>query len=292
MKRKNLWITAVVVVIILAGGLGWYFLGGGVGKKPFADLKASDIQSATVRLSPPDATYHVLDLEKLTGYLQNLVIYEEDNSYTEYAGQGVIYTLTMADGTERTVTAYNPFLIVDGVGYRTKHEPCEALSRYGNKIAEDTDVCEQLDPTQVEYEPEPPAPLTEPPILCVISGSSSADALQGGYSWTIYQEDGTAEATIADSAHPLDCQELLTCLETTEPTARLEFQVPPTEIEDIHCWSDAEFGNSAAESEAVEWNDWTITLLPGGHLYEVTARWEGEGYAGSVSYSFWIDGQF
>ena len=291
MKRKNLWITAVVVVIILAGGLGWYFLGG-AGKKPFAHLDASDIQSATVRLSPPDRSYAVPDLGELAEYLRDLVIYEEDNSYTEYAGQGVIYTLTMADGTERTVTAYNPFLIVDGVGYRTKHEPCEALSRYGNKIAEDTDVCEQLDPTQVEYEPEPPAPLTEPPILCIISGSSSADALQGGYSWTIYHEDGTAEAAIADSAHPLDCQELLTCLETTEPTARLEFQVPPAEIEDIHCWSDAEFVNSAAESEAVEWNDWTINLLPGGHLYEVTARWEGEGYAGSVSYSFWIDGQF
>lgn len=293
MKRKRIWIIALACVVVVAVGLAsWHFVCRAMGEKPFADLEASDIQQATVTLSPPDETYYVVELKELVSHLQDLVIYEEDNSYTEYAGQGVIYTLTMADGTERTVTAYNPFLIVDGVGYRTKHEPCEALSRYGNKIAEDTTVCEQLEPTDVEYEPEPPeppVPLTEPPVLCAISGSGSIDALRGGYSWTIYHEDGTAEATIADSAHPLDCQNMLTCLETTEPTALLEFQIPPAEITEVRCWSDAEFGNSTAESEAVEVDGWTITLLPGGHVYEVTARWEGEDYEGSASYSFWIN---
>lgn len=274
MKRKNLWIAAVVVAVILAGGLGWYFLGGGAGKKPFAHLEASDIQSATVHLSPPDETYQVVELKELASYLQNLVIYEKDNSYTEYAGQAAIYTLTMTDGTERTVMAYNPFLVVDGVGYRTKYEPCNALNQLANDIA--GDASSQM-------------VLEEPLRLDVVSDNTCVETMLGGYSWTIYHEDGTAEATIADSAHPLDCQELLTLLDTTESAAQLEFQVPPTEIESVHCWSDDEFGNSAAESVAVEWNNRTITLLPGGHVYEVTARWESEGYAGNVSYSFWID---
>lgn len=278
MKRKRIWISVLVCVVVVAVGLAWWhFVRRSVGEKPFADLEASDIQRATVTLSPPDATYSVVELKELVSYLQNLVIYEEDNSYTEYAGQAAIYTLIMADGTERTVTAYNPFLIVDGVGYRTKYEPCEALNRYGNAIA--SGEAAQL-------------VLEEPPWLGVVSDEMWHNALRGGYSWTVYLEDGTAEATIADSAYPLDCQELLTCLETTEPTAQLEFQVPPTEIESVHCWSNDEFGNPTAESEAVEWNSQTISLLPGGHVYEVTARWEGEGYEGNVSYSFWIDAQF
>ena len=278
MKRKRIWIGVLVCVVIVAIGLAsWHFVRRSVEEKPFADLEASDIQRATVTLSPPDMTDVVPDLQNLAGYLQNLVIYEEDDSYTEYTSQAVTYTLTMRDGTERTVTDYNPFLIVDGVGYRTEYGPCEDLNRYGNAIA--SGEAAQL-------------VLEEPPWLGVVSDEMWHNALRGGYSWTIYHEDGTAEATIADSAHPLDCQELLTCLETTEPTAQLEFQVPPTEIESVHCWSDDEFGNPAAESEAVEWSSQTISLLPGGHVYEVTARWEGEGYEGSVSYSFWIDAQF
>jgi hypothetical protein len=31
--------------------------------------------------------------------IRDVVIYNEDNSYTEYNGQGVIFTLTMTDGT-------------------------------------------------------------------------------------------------------------------------------------------------------------------------------------------------
>ena len=48
----------------------------------------------------------------------------DNNSYTEYAGQGVIFTLTMEDGTQTEIMAYNPFLVIDGVGYKTKYEPC------------------------------------------------------------------------------------------------------------------------------------------------------------------------
>ena len=61
-------------------------------------------------------------------YLKDVVIYNEDNSYKEYSGQGVIFTLNMTDGTQTSIMAYNPFLVIDGIGYKTKYEPCEALN--------------------------------------------------------------------------------------------------------------------------------------------------------------------
>lgn len=66
--------------------------------------------------------------------LHKVVIYKEDNAYTEYAGQGVSYEITKTDGTITRIIAYNPFVIIDGVGYKTKYEPCEQLNWLGNNI--------------------------------------------------------------------------------------------------------------------------------------------------------------
>lgn len=46
--------------------------------------------------------------------LADVRITRPDQSYSEYAGQTVLFTVTMADGTAANVTAYNPFLIIDG----------------------------------------------------------------------------------------------------------------------------------------------------------------------------------
>ena len=72
--------------------------------------------------------------EELAGLLQTAVTHRRDDSWREYAGQGVTYTLEFTDGTVRTVTEFYPFLIVDGVGYRASHDPCQALSQFGNRI--------------------------------------------------------------------------------------------------------------------------------------------------------------
>ena len=129
MKKKGIIIlaTCVLSVIMIA-----FIVSGG--KKPYKDLDATQIASATVRLTPPDKTVQIVDTKELVEYLKNVVIYSEDNSYTEYVGQGVLFTLTMTDGTQTEIIAYNPFLIIDGVGYKTDYEPCEALNNYANKL--------------------------------------------------------------------------------------------------------------------------------------------------------------
>lgn len=67
----------------------------GRGKKPYRNLDASQIISATVRLTPPDKTIQITEIKELVEYLEDVVIYNKDNSYTEYAGQGVTFTLTI-----------------------------------------------------------------------------------------------------------------------------------------------------------------------------------------------------
>ena len=102
--------------------------------RPFQDLKEEDIASASVELLPPGETVEVEDLEELAALLREAVVYEKDDSYGQYAGQAVTFTLTMADGTETRIMAYTPFLVLDGVGYRAEHDPCQALSQFGNRL--------------------------------------------------------------------------------------------------------------------------------------------------------------
>ena len=127
-NKKGLIITLICLIGI---GISLLLLSG---HRPFKDLEAADITSANVRLSPPDTTIQIVETEELASYLNEVVIYNKDNSYTEYAGQGAIFTLSLADGSQVEITAFNPFIIIDGIGYKCKYEPCEALNNYANRL--------------------------------------------------------------------------------------------------------------------------------------------------------------
>lgn len=135
MKKRTRVILLTCVLLPAAAIIGFAVFGG---KKPYKDLDAAQIASVTVRVIPPDTTIQITEIEELVAYLKDIVIYNKDNSYTEYAGQGVVFTLTMIDGTQTSIMEYYPFLVVDGVGYQTKYEPYEALSHYVNRLLIDT----------------------------------------------------------------------------------------------------------------------------------------------------------
>lgn len=97
MKKRAVIIIAACMLILFAVGAVMLT---GKGKKPYKDLDASAVRAAAVRLTPPGKTIRIADPEELVGYLNDVVIYQEDNSYTEYDGQGVTFTLTMNDGTQ------------------------------------------------------------------------------------------------------------------------------------------------------------------------------------------------
>lgn len=105
-----------------------------MGRRPFKDWEASDIVSAQVQLIPPGETIQITDIDELVSYLNELVIYKADNSYMEYAGQSVVFTLSLSDGTQMEITDYNLGIIINGVGYKAKYEPCEELNHYANRL--------------------------------------------------------------------------------------------------------------------------------------------------------------
>lgn len=128
-KRAFLLLLSVVFLslcIVVAAGF-W-------GKKPFRGLDAAEISSASIHLLPPDKTVPITEIKELVEYLEDVVIYRKDSSYVEYTGQCCIFTIFKTDGTKMEVTAFNPFMILDGVGYRCEYEPCEALNRYANRL--------------------------------------------------------------------------------------------------------------------------------------------------------------
>ncbi len=135
MRKRAVIISLICIVSAII--LMFVFAAAG-GRKPYKNLEAVQILSATVRLTPPDVTIQITEIEELVDLLKDVVIYNKDNSYTEYAGQGVTFTLVMADGTQTGIMAYSPFLVIDGVGYKTKYEPCEALSHYANMLRTET----------------------------------------------------------------------------------------------------------------------------------------------------------
>lgn len=264
----------IVFALTLVCVLGLASCSESTGEKIYESLSETEISYATVHLIPPDKTIQIEDVNELVGLLNDVVVYEEDNSYTEYDGQGVTFTLTMTDGSQIEIMACNPFLVIDGVGYKTKYEPCAALNAYANGLLNSENVTVILE---------------KPPALSVISDETSFTALLGSYSWEQMNSDGTVEAIIADSAHPLDCQRLLPMFETTEKTAALRFTEEPDSILNVQCWSDEHWSDSTANSEAVAVHGNTIELKSGGYIYEITAQWEAEsGYGGTAHYSVYI----
>lgn len=131
MKTRRLACAAGAAVLLLA-----VILLLSRGCRPFRKLDAADIAAASVRLTPPDVTIQLdrTEIETLSGLLREVRVTRRDDSYTQYCGQGVTFALTMADGTETRVMAYNPFLVIDGAGWRTAYAPCEALNHFANEL--------------------------------------------------------------------------------------------------------------------------------------------------------------
>ncbi|HPD88046.1 MAG TPA: hypothetical protein PLU75_01015 [Oscillospiraceae bacterium] len=102
-----------------------------------SSLKAADITSVKISLTPPGTETTVTDealISELVGILNTVTVGEQDDSWKEYNGQFVQFTLTTADGDTATIAAYNPFVVIDGIGYQTEYDPCEELNAFGNRV--------------------------------------------------------------------------------------------------------------------------------------------------------------
>lgn len=114
---------------------------GSLAEKELSDFVAKDIASFQVTLRPPDEKITITDEEKISeliAILNIVTIYDQDDSFREYVGQWVEFELTMTDGSLKNIVAYNPFIIIDSIGYKTEYEPCEELNAFGNRLLEDS----------------------------------------------------------------------------------------------------------------------------------------------------------
>lgn len=142
MKKKWILFLFTVLVLCVLVGLGTFRLASG--QRPFADITAEDIAQARVEMLPPGKSAK-LDQEavrELAGILRVATVYQKDDSYLDDSGQAAIYSIERADGSEVELMAYSPYLVVDGVGYRARLEPCLALVALGNEAVEETDITE------------------------------------------------------------------------------------------------------------------------------------------------------
>lgn len=144
MRSKRL-LRYVVLVVLAAAVI--YCIMQFIGSKPFYSLQSDNLVYAEVYAVPPDTTVQITNrstLRELTEALRNVVIYRRDDSYRGYCGQMVRFTIRTNTNETVEVGAYNPFIIIDGKGYTTKYEPCEALNELGNRIIDRKDQTQEI----------------------------------------------------------------------------------------------------------------------------------------------------
>lgn len=146
--------------------------------------------------------------------------------------------------------------------------------------------------------------LKAPPVLTVINGKESIEALKGTYSLTYNNGDGTATSVEADSLHPLQARELMPELEikptpysSVDPlSAYLQWDAMPDKVS-VRCWNEDCWGQYDAKSEEIEVNTlsgiddqtlFVIKMKEGNYIYEIIAEWNSsEEFCGTAHYSFY-----
>ena len=130
--------------------------------------------------------------------------------------------------------------------------------------------------------------LKDAPDLLIQYGEQRIQAMRGTTSWHYMNPDGTSTGIEADSLHPLTAKEYMPVLPAAGGDARLEFDIAPDEIT-VRAWPVSQWGNMEAidKTASVAVSGDQITLLEGGHIYEIFAKWSRfDNFGGSAHYSF------
>lgn len=132
MKRKILIIAAIVLAVVLIVSVGLSV----IGRRPFENMKAEEIQSISIHLWPPNETRELSqdEIDELVGLLQQVKIYNPSWLHLASGGQSNIMTITYQDGKVQEVNQFGSTLIIDGQGYRAEYEPNEAINQFANKL--------------------------------------------------------------------------------------------------------------------------------------------------------------
>lgn len=136
--KKGIIICITTCLAALAVTLLVLAAGNRMAVKELAALSKVEIKKVAVLANPPgkEAVLPEEEIGKLVEILNSVTVYYKDNSYNEYGGQWVEFTVTKTDGTQLEVAAYSPFIIINGEGYQAKYESCQAMNGLANRVIE------------------------------------------------------------------------------------------------------------------------------------------------------------
>lgn len=136
-------------------------------------------------------------------------------------------------------------------------------------------------PAQPDIAQSPEADL---PALTIHQGATALEANIGSYNWQIDNGDGTSTGVCVDAVHPLDIADSLPLLEADSLEAQLDFPDAPESVL-VWCWE-----NEDADAQLITVENSVLPLMPGSHVYQVTATWLGsEDFTNIIHYSFRAD---
>lgn len=136
MKKRILVISFVLLFVVIAVA-AFLYSADYIGRRPFKNLDAASIESASVFASPPQTTAAINDQDTITALvdiLRRVTIYKQDDSGREMSGQLVRYTITLKTGETYEIGAFGSFMYVGDVCYKAKYGPSEELNALGNRI--------------------------------------------------------------------------------------------------------------------------------------------------------------
>ncbi len=95
-----------------------------------------NVKSVTLRIDPPGTSVELGQREcgKFLEMLHNVRLQQRDDSYTDYDGRNVEYTVELQSGEKHTFNFCGSFVIVDGVGYQSDSSACADLVDFGSEL--------------------------------------------------------------------------------------------------------------------------------------------------------------
>lgn len=136
MRKTRMLLAGTIGAVIIAVAVVWMLVSL-VGEKPLHSLQADQVRSMEVTVLPPNRTKIIEDPDKIklvVKALQNVKVYGKSGKWREQNGQFVQFSLELESGETIRIGAFNPFLVLDGQGFKTKYGPCEELNRLANQL--------------------------------------------------------------------------------------------------------------------------------------------------------------
>lgn len=132
MKPKGKGRLLLGAAALVLAAVGAVLLFGGT--KPLRHLRAQDLASVTLQLSPPGGSVRIEkeDFPELAGILSGITVCPDKDA--DLAGQWANFNLVKKDGTQLRIGICDPVLSLDGTGYRCRGAAGRRLEEFARRI--------------------------------------------------------------------------------------------------------------------------------------------------------------